>query len=89
MLAGCAHHGGTPVIYAETVSLSDIPAPVVRTFRERFPEGTIMWAGRFASGTNALYSIEFMEHGKSLATSIDLSGEVARVYKPINTKPTR
>ncbi len=89
MLTGCAHHGGTPVIHAEDVPLSDIPASVMRVFRERFPEATIVWAGRFDTGTNADYSIKFVEHGKSLATSIKLSGEVGTVYEPVNTNPTR
>ncbi len=89
MLCGCAHHGGTPVIHAENVSLSDLPAPVMRAFHERFPEATIVWAGKFDLGTNADYSIQFVEHGRSLATSIDLSGKVGSVYEPVNTKPIR
>jgi hypothetical protein len=88
-LCGCAPVCRLPVQHAETVTLSEIPPPVAKAFYAKFPGATIVWAGRFGSRTNAAYSIQFTQDGKSLATGIDTFGEVGDAYVPAISNPSR
>jgi len=82
---GCAHRGGHPVIHAETIPLSDMPAVVERAVHDEFPDAQILWVGRFGSDTDPrFYSVKFQAEGKCLAASIDAEGKVGSVYEPSN-----
>jgi hypothetical protein len=85
VFCGCAHRGGHPIIYAETIPLSDMPVVVERAVRAEFPDAEILWVGRFGSDTDSpVYSVKFQTDGKCLATSIDVEGKMGRVYEPSN-----
>jgi hypothetical protein len=88
-LCGCAPVCRLPVTHAETVTLSEIPPPIAKAFYAKFPGATIVWAGRFGSGTNAAYSFQFIQDGKSLATGIDTYGGVGDAYVPVIPNPSR
>jgi hypothetical protein len=88
-LCGCAPICGLPAQHAETVTLSEIPPPAAKAFYAKFTGATIVWAGRFGSGTNAAYSIQFTQDGKSRAAWIDTFGEVGDAYAPVISNPSR
>jgi hypothetical protein len=89
LLIGCAPRGGYPVQHARTVSASEVPSTVLTAFQEKFPGATIVWVGAFGSGTNAAYSIQFTQAGKSLAVAVDTFGDVGGAYEPVPAKPNR
>jgi hypothetical protein len=82
---GCAHHGGYPVIHAETIPLSELPGVVERAVHAEYPQAQILWAGRFGPKNDVtVYSVEFLASGKRLAASIDAEGKLGSVYEPTN-----
>ena len=83
LLCGCAPRGGYPVEHARTVSASEVPPAVLAAFHNKFPGATIVWIGAFGSRTNAAYSFQFTQAGKSLAVAVDTFGDVGSAYETV------